>query len=796
MSVAPFFEALARDGRNRQHYADALLQEIQSWRAALARNLSLRNRHLSEGELNGAVQRIIAGLVFLRMSEDRGIEPFGSLQGLLDRPDVYPQLLELFDRAGEKYHSGLCRFQREKGREPPDELTTALSVDDEVLKSILARLYNPQRPHLFAQLPPDILGQVYEQFLGKVIRLTAGHRAKVEEKPQIRKAGGVYYTPTPIVEYIVANTVGRLVEGKTPQEAGGLTEAFRPSKTRRPLAVLDPACGSGSFLLVAYQFLLDWYLKQYTENDDPQRHARGAGPRIYQFRNGAWRLTAAERKRILLAHIYGVDIDFQAVEVTKLSLLLKVLEGETEQSLERQRTLFHKDRALPDLAENIKCGNSLVGPDYYDRSAPLLGPGGDDRINAFPWEDEFAEVLGAGGFHAVIGNPPWGQKAIGDDESLKRYVRSRYPSAAGIYDLFRPFVERGVTLLDRGGWFGMVLPDIVLLKDYAQTRRFLLDHLSLHAIDWWGMAFSDAVIDAATIVGCRAPQPPDHQVRVGLHDAEQSFSHRIPQADFAANPRYAFNLFLTAEKRQVLERLAAFPRLGDCFEVHEGVHSGNIRKELFVDSAVDATCAELLFGRDEIAPYRLAWKGRFLRLGAVPAKKTPRRYANVGRREWHLRPKVLVRRTGDYVLAAVDARGRFASNNFFLVFPKRPCPLDLDGLCALLNSRFMTWYFRTIEPRCGRVFAELKIKHLATFPLPQDVEHHPACRELNRLGAERAALAEAAAGPQPSPDEHTRIERACTALDRQIDRAVAGAFGLSCPDGTSLFTKRSAAKKT
>ena len=116
-------------------------------------------------------------------------------------------------------------------------------------------------------LPADILGQVYEQFLGKVIRLTAGHQAKIEEKPEVRKAGGVYYTPTYIVDYIVKNTVGKLVEGKTPQEVGGLTDAWKPSKTRRPLTVLDPACGSGSFLIGAYQFLLDWYRDRYVDDE-------------------------------------------------------------------------------------------------------------------------------------------------------------------------------------------------------------------------------------------------------------------------------------------------------------------------------------------------------------------------------------------------------------------------------------------------------------------------------------------------------------------------------------------------
>src|SRR5690606_5422335 len=123
------------------------------------------------------------------------------------------------------------------------------------------------------------------------------------------------------------------------------------------------ACGSGSFLLGAYQFLLDWYRDRYVE-DGPKKHATGKQPRLYHHPSGEWRLTTSERKRILLSHIYGVDIDAQAVEVTKLSLLLKMLEGESKEVIDAQLQLV-SERALPDLDENIKCGNSLIGPDFY-----------------------------------------------------------------------------------------------------------------------------------------------------------------------------------------------------------------------------------------------------------------------------------------------------------------------------------------------------------------------------------------------------------------------------------------------
>ena len=178
-----------------------------------ARNIAIRNETLSQRELNFSVQRIIDRIIFLRICEDRGIERYGRLMTLKNGERTYLRLCEFFQRADERYNSGLFHFQSEKDRpEAPDELTLKLKIDDKVLKDIVGNLYYPESPYEFSVLPADILGQVYERFLGKVIRLTAGHQAKVEDKPEVRKAGGVYYTPTYIVDYIVKNTVGKLLE--------------------------------------------------------------------------------------------------------------------------------------------------------------------------------------------------------------------------------------------------------------------------------------------------------------------------------------------------------------------------------------------------------------------------------------------------------------------------------------------------------------------------------------------------------------------------------------------------------
>jgi len=486
----------------------AFLGEIEGWRDALARTIALRNPSLSQRELNYAVQATIDRLIFLRICEDRGIEPYGRLQGLCNGGGTYGRMRQLFYEADQRYNSGLFHFEDEKGRAGyADRLTLGLAIDDKPLKDILKRLYYPDSPYEFSVLPADILGQVYEQFLGKVIRLTAGHRAVVEDKPEVKKAGGVYYTPTYIVDYIVKHTVGRLLEGKTPKQAASLR-------------ILDPACGSGSFLIGAYQYLLDWHRDWYAA--DAQGSAKKHAKALYQGRGGEWRLTTAEKKRILLNNIYGVDIDAQAVETTKLSLLLKVLEGETAESIDAQLS-FLRERALPDLSANIKCGNSLIGPDFYDdQQLGLAGLGEEERyrINVFDWEAEFPEILGKAvpeekrGFDAVIGNPPYvRQEALSE---FKQYFAAAYSSYQGTADLYVYFIERGIRVLRPSGLFSFIVSSSFLRANFGRgLRTYLASAASVDSfVDFGGSAvFANAKDTYVTIpVIQREPQAATYRV--------------------------------------------------------------------------------------------------------------------------------------------------------------------------------------------------------------------------------------------------------------------------------------------
>lgn len=715
----------------------SFLIELDNYRELLAKAFKAKNPDLNSEQLTEVTQRTLDRLVLMRFLEDKQIEPqrhierFG-VDGGSAWEDFVRTCLTL-----DRIYNGIV-FKRHGILDAP-----GFEVDEKLFRSICGELSDRTSPYNFDSIPIHILGSIYERFLGKII----SDEARVVEKPEVRKAGGVYYTPAHIVRYMVLNTVGKLIEGKAPSEVAEMRFA-------------DIACGSGSFLLEIFDLVLRHHTKFYNEN--PSKAKKGDCIR----RDDGLHLSLKKKQEILKNNVYGVDVDRQAVEVAQLSLYLKLLEDETPGSTHAFQNEFHF-ALLPSLSNNIVCGNSLIGtdvveisnltseeerklnpldfeqqfPKLFNRRASSAGPHGTtvvvpEKVSAVPPQESgdpktdfrkknkqpFAASPGIefeGGFDAIIGNPPWGQKEMGDMLILKNYAAMHFKSCDGILDLFRPFVERGVRLLKNGGMYGQVLPDIVLLKDYISTRKFLLETLAMERIDWWGMAFEEATIDAATIIGKKESASIDQKVRVEVHDPQSPYKSLLPQTTFHLTPRHTFNLFITPEKLKLIERISSFPSLGGLCEIHEGVHSGNIRNELFVSRYIDDSCHELYFGRNEISRYLLNWGGSFIRLSALPLKKTRERYANAGRPEWYNTPKLLVRRTGDFVMAAIDKSKRYASNNFFVIIPKNGNDGNLEFLCALLNSRFMTWLFRTIEPRKGRVFAEIKIKHLEAFPVPE-----------------------------------------------------------------------------
>ena len=786
---------------------DEFLCEIERWRDMLARNIAIKNPKLSQRELNFAVQRTIDRLIFLRICEDRGIEHYGTLMALLNGENVYKRIRQNFQKADEIYNSGLFHFRDEKGRaEPPDTLTLSLQIDDKPLKDIIANLYYPESPYEFSVLPADILGQVYEQFLGKVIRLTAGHQAKVEDKPEVKKAGGVFYTPTYIVDYIVKNTVGKLINNGDDPTPGPLRpSSVQASPTRREgktpkqiekLKILDPACGSGSFLIQAYQFLLDYHRDWYIK-DGIDKNSKGKEPKLTRVRNGEWRLSTSERKKILLNNIHGVDIDSQAVEVTKLSLLLKVLEGENEQSLAQQMTLWH-ERALPDLENNIKCGNSLIGTDFYNtdinngvqETMALYGDNNNEeriKINAFDWDGKngFSAIMKSGGFDTVIGNPPYGATLTQKESD---YLRFKYKTTTKDLDSYTLFMEKAVAIVKAGGYFSMIVPTGWYSgPKFSALRRFLASqtdplyfvNLPYDVFNAWVDTTIFTVIKRSIPV--HWPRKEKQKITIITFPKKhkiasiEEFKEYSAKAEFSvwfADGGDEYLSYADNSSISIIRKINSVGKpLGELADVQRGVTPFNLtEKPTHATSrlAFNGTVRRYLFE---------CGKKCFIRFDATLAEPKPERYF-IGKR---LLLRELISR--QFQLQAVKVSDAFVTNKSMQsILPLSNGP-ELDFLLGIINSRLISWYFLKRSNIAQRDdFPKIVLKESRSLPIrpinfsiPSDKSLHD--KMVNYVSSmldlhKKLPLAK-------TDHEKTIIQRQIDGTDRRIDELVYELYGLT-----------------
>ena len=448
----------------------SFLEDLTIWRTELAKDIHKRNPELDVKILNDVVQKLLDRIIFVRIAEDRKIRSDRELWEIVaqwkeegKRKPIMAHLIDLFHEVNDDLNGDIFK---------PHACETA-DVDSNLLAEIIETLYFPKSRYRFDAIGVELLGSIYERYLGSTIRVTP-QRVKVEEKPEVRKAGGVYYTPKFVVDYIVKNTVGKIIEGKTPRQI-------------ERIKILDPACGSGSFLLGAYQYLIDYHLQYYREHpkDAQTLHLFP----YWKISPEEFTLPIHEKAKILRNNIFGVDIDPQAVEITMMSLYLKALEGE-------RSLLPKKQHLLPPLSNNIKCGNSLIGYDIFDLlSIPTLAKGGaggfDDetksRINPFDWNSKstgFGEIMANGGFDVVIGNPPYVRiQAMKEWAPVEvEFYKRQYVSASkGNYDIYVVFVEKGLSLLNKHGQIGFILPHKFFNAQYGEPLRGLIakgNHLS------------------------------------------------------------------------------------------------------------------------------------------------------------------------------------------------------------------------------------------------------------------------------------------------------------------------------
>lgn len=454
------FDVNTRDGETFDEY---FLQQIENWREKIAKTAIKNNTDLGEEDLNFIIQRLLNRIIFLRVCEDRTIEKYETIKGIKN----YEELKKLFQKSDRKFNSGLFDFI-------DDTLLHEVEIDSDVLIEIFSELYFPQSPYDFSVVDPTILSQIYERFLAQKIFIESGDTFHIMESPEVAASNGVVPTPKIIVEQIVKDTLTPLTEGKSFDELCNLK-------------IADICCGSGTFLISSYDFLVEKIMEKIIEEkiDDPAL--------VYETDKGLT-LTLKAKRKIMVNNLFGVDINPYAVEVAEFSLLLKLLEGENEASV---NNFIHEysEKVLPNLKSNIKCGNTLVDNKFFKFMPEALHD--DDilyKINPFEWDEEFPDIMASGGFDAIIGNPPYVRI-----QNMKKYSPEEieyYQSKGSEYtvakkdtvDKYFLFIERAMNLLNPTGMLGYIVPHkFFILKGGKELRKFIAEKYQISKIINFGV---------------------------------------------------------------------------------------------------------------------------------------------------------------------------------------------------------------------------------------------------------------------------------------------------------------------
>ena len=751
------------------------LTSLDEWRKQLALNIALRNEALNEDELNFVVQQTLDRIIFLRIAEDRGVEEYGRLQHLLKGEDYYANLLTYFKEADAKYNSGLFDFKK-------DTVSRRVVIDNKTIKAIINELYYPISPYEFSVLSVEILGSAYEQFLGKQIKLSPGHRASIEEKPEVRKAGGVYYTPEYIVEYIVKNTVGKLTDGKKPADVA-------------KFKIVDPACGSGSFLLGAYQFLLTWHL-QYYMPDFEKLTATAQNSKDYneKQRNDALKernklpltptgsLTSALKKQILLNNIYGVDIDTQAVEVTKLSLLLKCMEGETGSSITAEMNFG--ERILPTLDSNIKSGNSLIDMDFYDGLLDFE-PALEKKVKPFSWEKSFAHVFKQGGFDCVIGNPPYRMMQPKDTEvSILNYFKNNYNVAEFKIDLFHLFFQKAVRISRDKGLIGFITPSSLLNNVYAQIlRSWLLDNCRLNIIALSkNKIFADADVYTAVYIlekNSDVTKTNKHLIKTNielenLETRDELNYSLVKQERFRKTEGLVWNILINESNIRLLEKIiAASNSLNDVAKINRGLITGD-KSKYFANSKVSENHVPIFAGADvfrystnEVSEYVLFEK--------------PKTAGGCWDKEVHFaNHKILIRQIGFTPTATLIEKPIAVTGNIFTVMADSI--INLKYFLGLINSKLIEYFWKINFSDFKNSFPQVTIFSLNQIPIKKI---NPAKKSEKSLHDEIVQLVTTMLQLQQQkqnatlPEQVQQLEQRIAYTDDKINEKVYELYGLS-----------------
>ena len=806
---------------------EAFLTKLEEYRRILAKAFKKADENLNAEVLTEATQKVIDRLVFIRFLEDKyiesdyivdqiaavragtGVRGPGSGSGT-NSPTVpgsrnpvpvrsaWKSFLSWSKELDVKYNGVVFK--------PHDiDKSEWKAPDDKTFADLCADISHTHSKYLFTYIPIELLGSIYERFLGKVVTTTA-KRAEIEDKPEVRKAGGVYYTPKYIVDYIVANTVGKILVAPasspvpiSPNANGDRGQARTPAlqglspKEISKLRFADIACGSGSFLIAVYDTVLHHVEKWYNDNPAEAKKAK-----CTEIEKGIFTLSLKQKQQILLDNIFGVDIDRQAVEVAQLSLFLKLLESESGATAEQ--ISFERTKILPDLSKNIQCGNSLVEYDISDLF-PLTDEE-EKRIKPFSFQTAFREIMANGGFDAIVGNPPW-VDLKGMDPMRVRYYFEHYSSTANRMNEYATFMERSFGLLNGQAMFGMITPSSYLTQSsYSKLRDIILGQFGIDAIIRTpDNTFQHVIAESAIIILSKLRSGDETEVvvfpaRAMLKSIDTEFaqrSTRISQLRWLQAEHSAFNLFLDPKKDSIIEKIGrSGARLEEFCEFCLGLtpydkYKGQsqtliIERQYHSTSKIGKEWKPLLEGTD-ITRYGVKWGGKeYIKYG--PWLGAPRE------KRFFTEPRILVRQiiSGNplRIYAGYAEDELYNAQVGFNLLKRSEHKESLFYLLAILNSWLMTWYHRNKYLDPGKnTFQKILIQDAKDFPVPaidfsnkiQSGLHNLIVKLVDQMLDTKKRLASAT-----SDTDRERHQKKCEYLDGEIDRVVYELYGLTAEE--------------
>jgi hypothetical protein len=775
------------------------LEELDGYRQQLAQAFKRASPDLDGETLTEVTQRTLDRLVFTRFLEDKGIESpvienFGKQDG------SWEDFIAASLRLNRKYNGVVYK-------EHPKLDAPGFKPDEKVFARICKELTDPTSDYNFNVIPIHILGSIYERFLGKVI----SDGARVVEKPEVRKAGGVYYTPEYIVRYIVENTVGKMIEGKTPEEISKLKFA-------------DIACGSGSFLLGVYDSLLKYHAEYYSKN--PGKVRKGDCVR----RDGTLHLSLQKKRDILTNNLYGVDIDRQAVEVAQLSLCLKLLEDETVGTTSEFQDEFHFT-LLPSLDKNIVCGNSLIGPDIADGGA--LTDEEEKKINPLDYAQRFPTIFRRrvsggelreaapgdvphnvpdgsplhgsytrgkkskpapprlpeseyeGGFDAIVGNPPY-VRPHNLESNIKEYFWQHYKTFTHKSDLYCCFMENATRLLKHGGLFSYIVSHGWLrLNSFQELRRFVLDNYQIRElIEFPYNVFAEAQVAAGVFVFEKSTATAKNKLKVIraselTNGATFQVIREIPQQAFQLTFQNVFDISISPETESIKDKMRQGVLIGSNFEICFGLKTADDDKFLHHTKGLHKEDKPLLRG-DDVKRYETNYKGEFV--WYVPRRmRSNRPTARPGEPRRFEQPKVLVKDTSSDFACTYEP-GEFYVKDVLIVIPNENVTpnYDLKFVAGVVNSKALHFYYRT-------TFQTIHVQNeeLASLPLPKVNFTNPADKSWHDRLVDLVEQMLAAKARLPSAKTERDREfyaNKCAALDQQIDALVYHLYGLTAEE--------------